>query len=298
MCAKEELALIKTLKRVTVGIALLTAVSIGGPAFAQGEEATVRVAHLSPDAPNVDVYVNDKPIRELAGIPFKAVTPYLPLSAGTSNVKIYASEDTSEPIIEADVDLQSGAAYTIGVVGLVEGESLTTQVYRDDNSLPEQGNAKLRAVHAVPDVAPVDISPQGGEPLFTDLGFPNATRYVEVPAGDYTLAAKATGTELAAFEIPQAPLPKGVVCSAFVVGLAENGTLEVIVAKDAGTSGESGEMQQVASLNVVPGAMPTASAPETGGVSPELLLRFAAILMFAAGLLTFFCGKVLQLKAR
>jgi hypothetical protein len=40
-------------------VALLAALALAAPALAQGRgEAQVRVAHLSPDAPNVDVYVN------------------------------------------------------------------------------------------------------------------------------------------------------------------------------------------------------------------------------------------------
>lgn len=188
--------------------AVLAALVFSIPAFAQDGKAMVRVAHLSPDAPNVDVDVNDEPVGALSGISFGTVSPYLSLPAGTQNVKVYAADDASEPLIQADLDLQGGEAYTLGAVGLVEDGSLAAQIYEDDKSLPAEGKARLRVVHAAPDVASVDVAPgRGGEALFADLGFPNATSYEEVPSGTYTLEARAAGTDLPAFSIPEPPSP-------------------------------------------------------------------------------------------
>ncbi len=256
----------------------LAAFFLGAPVSAQEQGAMVRVGHLSSDAPGVDVYVNDEPVDELTGVSYKTVSSYLPLPAGTQNVKIYAAGDTSEPILEADVDLQDGATYTVGVVGLVEDGSLAAQVYEDDGSLPAGDDARLRVIHAASDVASVDIPSPEGEPLFTALGFPNATSYEEVPAGTYTLEVNAAGTDLSTFTIPDATLSGGVVYSAFIVGHAEDETLEVLVAQDAGASSGGG----AASLGVIPGNLPTASLLETGGPSPMLL--FSGMVLVVTGL--------------
>ncbi|HVF01044.1 MAG TPA: hypothetical protein VNA27_06855 [Rubrobacteraceae bacterium] len=53
-----------------LGVALLMALVLAAPAFAQGGEAQVRVAHLASDAPNVDVYANDQPVAPLQNVPW------------------------------------------------------------------------------------------------------------------------------------------------------------------------------------------------------------------------------------
>lgn len=254
----------------------------------------VRVAHLSPDAPRVDVYINGEPDNALTNLSYKTISPYQPVPAATQNIKIYATGDTSQPLIEADVDLQGGESYTVGVVGLVENESFAAQLYEDDSSVPAAGNAKLRVIHAAPDVEIVDIAPtpQGSDPLFAQLGFPNATSYAEVPAQSYTLEANATGTSTSAFAIPGATLSPGVVYSAFVVGQAQSDTLEVVVATDAGASGAS---KATGSLDVVPGTLPTASMPETGGAS--LAVLFYGAVLICAGLFVAYLRRRLEKSA-
>src|ERR687895_1916270 len=164
----------------------MTALALVAPAFAQGTgQAQVRVAHLAPDAPNVDVYVNADPV--LTDVPYTTVSEYLSLPAGTQQVTVYAAGDTSSPVIDVPVELAAGGAYTIAAVGLVTDGSITAQVYQDDLRAPSAGNAKVRVVHASPDAGPVDVIPRGGDPLVEGLAFPDDTPYAEVSAGTYTL---------------------------------------------------------------------------------------------------------------
>jgi hypothetical protein len=231
-----------------LGLALVMALALAAPALAQGTpEAQVRVAHLASDAPNVDVYANDQPVAPLQNVPYGTVSPYLPLPAGTQNVKVYPAGDTSSPVIDTPVDLAAGGAYTIGAVGLVSDGSLRPQVYQDDLTAPAQGNSKLRVVHASPDAGPVDVLPAGGAPLVSGLQFSNASPYAQVPAGTYTLNVNAAGTNTTAISVPNATVASGGVYSAFAVGTASAGSLNVILVQDNA------------------GAEPL---PSTGGISP------------------------------
>lgn len=264
--------------------AFLVALALAAPALAQESKAQVRVAHLSPDAPSMDVHIDDKPIGALTGVSFKTVSDYLSLAAGDQSIEIYPAGNASKPIARADLSLQGGESYTIGVVGLVEDGSLAAQIYEDDNSRPDEAKARLRVIHAAPDVEAVDIAPRGGKELFADLGFPNATGYAEVPAGTYTLDVTTTKTHQSAFVVPDASVSAGTVYSVFAVGQARDGTLGVIVSEDAGAS--SGP-ERAAFVDVVPGtaATPTVPAdnmPHTGGISP-LLLPLSGMALIAAG---------------
>ena len=124
---------------------MLAAFALAAPTLAQESgEAQVRVAHFSPDAPNV--YVNGEPA--LTDVPYTTVSSYLSLPAGTQQVTVYVTGGTSTPVIEEPVKLAAGGAYTEAAVGLLTDDSITAQVYQDDLSAPSAGNAKVRVVHA------------------------------------------------------------------------------------------------------------------------------------------------------
>ena len=225
-------------------MALLAALAFAAPAFAQGnDDAQVRVAHLAPDAPNVDVYFNGEPV--LTDVPYTTVSSYLSLPAGTQQVTVYATGDTSQPVIDTPVELAAGGAYTIAAVGLVTDGSITAQVYQDDLRAPSAGNAKLRVIHASPDAGPVDVVPRGGAPLVTDFTFPDATPNAEVPAGTYTLDVNAAGTDQTVLTVPDAALASGGVYSAFAVGTVYADSLDVLLVQDNASAGATGALLRV-----------------------------------------------------
>ena len=272
---------------VLLGLALLTALALAAPAFAQGTgQAQVRVAHLAPDAPNVDVYVNGDPI--LTDVPYTTVSDYLPLPAGTQQVTVYATGETTSPVIDTPVELAAGGAYTVAAVGLVADDSLTAQVYEDDLRSPASGNAKVRVVHASPDVGPVDVIPRGGQALVEGLTFPEASPYAEVPAGSYTLDVNAAGTNKTALTVPDAKLASEAVYSAFAVGTTFADSLNVLLVQDnAGTSASASATASAsasASSTASPSASATSSAPmeelpESGGVGTWVAMAAALALM-------------------
>lgn len=242
---------------MTLGLALLVALALAAPALAQGaEDAHVRVAHLAPDAPNVDVYVNGEPA--LTNVPYTTVSDYLPLPAGTQQVTVYATGDTTTPVIDAPVEVAAGGAYTVAAVGLVADGSLTAQIYEDDLRSPADGNAKVRVVHASPDAGPVDVVPAGGEPLVAGLEFPNASPYAEVPEGTYTLDVNATGTNQTALTVPDVALASGAVYSAFAVGTVYADSLDVLLVQDNAGAEATASATATASASERP-------LPDTGG---------------------------------
>jgi hypothetical protein len=252
-------------KAIWFVVTLSAAALLAAPAFAQGGgEAEVRVAHLSPDAPNVDVYVDGQLLSGARNVSYGTVSSYVPLRAGTHNVKMYRAGSSSRPLLDAALDLRDGVAYSVAAVGLARDDSLQLQVYEDDDSLPAGNDAKLRVIHASPDVDAVDIGPENQDDLFTHLGFPNATRYVEVPAGTYPLEGTLAGTNEEAFKV-DATLAPQTVYTAFGIGLAKEGTFEVKLVKDAGTGG---------------GLRSDEPTPKTGGFSSAWIL-FVALLLAA-----------------
>src|SRR5919112_166243 len=288
---------LKIARRLLIlGLALMTALALVAPAFAQGaDQAQVRVAHLAPDAPNVDVYVNGDPV--LTDVPYTTVSDYLSLPAGTQQVTVYATGDTTSPVIDTPVKLTAGGAYTVAAVGLVADGSLTAQVYQDELRDPASGNAKVRVVHASPDVGPVDVVPQGGQALVSGLAFPQASPYAEVPAGTYTLDVNAAGTKKTALTVPNAKLASGGVYSAFAIGTTFADSLNVLLVQDnaggsasaSATASASAGASASASSTASPSASATSSAPmetlpDSGGVSSTWVAMAAALALIGCGI--------------
>lgn len=189
--------------------------------------ARVRVAHASPDTPAVDVYLDNATEAALTNVPFFTITDYLDLPASTSSVqvRVAGSEPTSTPALSETVSLMPGAAYTVGAIGLLESSSnpLALAPYADDLSAPAAEQAKVRVFHWNAGVPPIGVRVADGPELISSLAFGNASEYLVVDAGSYTLeifAVAAPGTP--AVTLPNIEFKAGLIYDVFAVGTGVN----------------------------------------------------------------------------
>jgi hypothetical protein len=220
----------RTLLRAIRPIAALgLLLAVAAPVAAQ-DEAFVRVVHASPDAPNVDVWVDGA--IALSDVPFTAVSDYLPLPAGTHSVQVTATGST-DPVIDADLALEAGTSYTVAATGMLA--DITATVLTDDRA-PADGMAKLRVFHASPSApAEVDVAVTDGPTLVEGLAYPEATGYLTVDAGTYPLEIRAAGDTAAALSL-EATLEAGQNYTAIAMDDPEGEAgVQVIVATEAMT---------------------------------------------------------------
>ncbi|MEK1829246.1 DUF4397 domain-containing protein [Priestia megaterium] len=130
------------------------------------QNAEVRIVHASPDAPAVDIFVDDKALVE--GAKFKDVANSLPLAAGSHKVEVYEAKTkgTKDSIIEATLVVDGGKSYTVAAVN--KAENLELQAFTN-NKQGMDGKASLRVAHLSPDAPAVNVGPKGAAPLFKDL---------------------------------------------------------------------------------------------------------------------------------
>lgn len=249
----------RTLSRLAgmlAGTALVAALAVP---VAAADDAMVRVVHASPDAPNVDVWVDGETV--LTDVPFTAVSDYLSLPAGTYNIQVTATGDTT-PVIEADLAFEAGTAYTVAAYGRLA--DITAAVFTDDTTVAS-GQAKLRAIHLSPSApADVDIAVQGGDVVVPGLAYPEASGYLTLDAGDYPLEIRAAGDTAAALKF-DAALAADTNVTAFAMD-AEDG-VQVIAAADA----TGGAMPDTAL------AAPVATGASTTVIAGIALLGLAAL---------------------
>ena len=184
--------------------------------------ARARAAHMSPNAPNVDVYVDGDAVLE--DVSFGDISGYLELDAGTYTVEITPAGDPDTTVFNGDVPVEAETDYTVAAIGEVGDDvdqSFEALVLEDDNSDPGDDTARVRAVHASPDAPAVDITADG-EVLFDGVAFGESDS-VEVPAGDYTLEVRGDteendGDVVGEFDVS---LAGGAAYTAFAAGYLE-----------------------------------------------------------------------------
>jgi hypothetical protein len=165
-----------------------------GSAMANGSDmsgmanASLRIAHMSPDAPAVDVYLDNQ--TAVSGVESSQITDYLTVPAGQHTVTITAADNRSAVVFNGTVPLGT-SAYTVtatGEVGPNASQPFAPLVLNDNTTAPGENTSKVRLVHAVPDAPPVDVTVEGtNTTLFDNVTYSNATDYAAVPGGEYTL---------------------------------------------------------------------------------------------------------------
>jgi hypothetical protein len=249
--------------------AALALVAVGPVAAAEGD-AHVRVLHGSPDAPSVDVYVNDTKVDALSGLEFGDLSAYVAVPGGTYAIKVCATADATVcPIDVAALDIADDTKYTIAATNNLA--TIEAQVLVDDPS-PVAGKAQARVVHFSADTPAVDVLTQDGSAkVVENLAYPDATDYLTLDPGSYDLKVCANADNTVCPLDPGAlDLASGTSYSVFAIGSLEGESLTAAVGVDA---------------TAAPATDTVSSSDEApASAIPALLLALAGIAAFVGGL--------------
>lgn len=149
-----------------IGTATVAAIVSVGSAIADDDEdgatAGLRVAHASPDAPAVDVYVDgSKAVGDLA---FRSVTEYLDVPTGEREVSVTVAGTDTTVFGPATLELDA-EDYTAVARGEVTNDdtAFTVDLFEDTTGANlDDGDARVRAIHASPDAPGVDVTVDDG----------------------------------------------------------------------------------------------------------------------------------------
>jgi len=212
-----------------IGSVLAVGGVVGTQQASDDEPATqntshLRVVHASPDAPAVDVAVDNETV--LSGVEFGTVSDYLTLSAGEYNVTIEATE-SGTVVFDAAVTLDPRTITTVAAAGEV-GENATQPFepirYEDNAYEPAANESAVSVIHLSPDAPAVDVTVGTGNDtvvLADNVSYGGASDYATVPAGNYTVDIREAtdandGPVLASAEVA---LENGSAHSALALGL-------------------------------------------------------------------------------
>jgi hypothetical protein len=204
------------LKGIGAGTALLAAPV--GAGSAESDEAGLRVAHASPDAPAVDVYVDGSAVVE--GLEFRSVTEYLELEAGEYDIAVNVA-GTETTVFSADGVTLDSEEYTAVALGEVSDDDteFTVSLLEDTNGANLDSEFRLRAIHASPDAPAVDVTVNDDAvTLFEDVSFGESSGYTIAAAGEYDVEVRPAGGGDPVIDVDGVTFEDGSTYTAFAVG--------------------------------------------------------------------------------
>ena len=256
--------------------ALLAVTAVAGPAGAATSHAPassgygwVRLAHLSPNTPPVDVYLYSygKPsaMVVLHHVSYGTVSPYerVPHGEYTVAMRGVGASPSSAPVLSNNLMVHPGHAYTVAGVG--PNKALRLQVL-DDRLTTPKGKSLVRVIQASLKEHHVTVT-AGRATLAHNLAFADTTGYGTDSPGTWMVHAKG-GTEAWAGQVKLSA-----------------GTIHTLVVLDSSSGLEVTDLMDAAGSSVMPNG---GAATGLGGTAPapgSSPLPWLAALV-AGGLLT------------
>ena len=194
------------------------------------KSASLRVLHGSPDAPNVDVLIDDEVVLE--DVPYKTASKFLSVASGSRNIKVNVA-GTSTTVITADLDAALNSFTTI--IAADFSLQIVPLVLPDENTPPtDPGSLKVRVVHGSPSAPTVDVyvtAPNADinteTPTLPNVPFQGFSDYTEIPEGDYRIRLTGAGSKIPVYDSGTVPLDAGSILTVVAVDDAIGGGLPV-----------------------------------------------------------------------
>ncbi len=184
--------LTKLISACALALGLAGALGLGATAAsASTGTGYLRLAHLSPNTPAVDVYLysfgNPDAMVVLHHVAYGEVSPYQSVAAGeyTVAMRLAGAATGSKPVLSTTINVTTGDAYTVAGMGPLSGIRL--QVL-DDRLTTPRTKALVRVIQASMHANTVTVT-AGTKVIGRDLSFTTVTPYKVVKPGTLTVSA-------------------------------------------------------------------------------------------------------------
>ena len=173
---------------LALGVALASVpAASAATAHHHGNDGWIRLAHLSPNTPPVDVYLysfgNSHAMIVLHHVAYGTVSPYEKVTAGEYTVAMrgVGASPTSQPVLSTSVQIAAGGAYTVAGMGPAKG--LRLQVIPDRLNTPP-GRSLVRVIQASLRYQKITVD-ANHRTLAKNIDFAHVTDYVSTPPGSF-----------------------------------------------------------------------------------------------------------------
>lgn len=155
------------------------------------DKTMVRVFHASPDAPKVNLWVNDSAVAN--GLDYQESTGYLTLDEGTYKVAVEGVIPGGNAVVIGPVELPLAGKTDYDVIAVNDVANIEPVIISDTGSLSDNTKVRVRVAHltaGAPAVKVYATAPGADLASAAALGtfsFKGTLGPVEVPAGEYQL---------------------------------------------------------------------------------------------------------------
>jgi Domain of unknown function (DUF4397) len=254
------------------GAAAVAAAPAASAAPLAAQDGWVRIAHLSPAAPAMDIYLypfgDPAHPTVLRDVGYGDVSGYMALGPGQYTVAMrgFDAPASSTPALVSSFMVSAKTAYTVAALGPDPG--LRVEVLQDQMTTP-QGKTLVRIVQASLKEDHVTVS-YGSTLLTTQLAFSSVTQYTAVSPGVHAVQVTASGEHTT--------MPLGLTAD----------TVHTIVVLDGSSGLKADDLTDAVGTTLIPKG---GAATGLGGTAPRppadplpwLLLILAGAVAAAAG---------------
>lgn len=190
----------------------------GGPRV---PTAHIRIAHLSPDTPPLQIYINGE-LTDIQTIAYPDVTGWVELPVGTYSIAAVPLDEDLDAAVLGPLELSfaRNAWVTIAVIGSLENGTLNAQLVAETYGQISLNQARVSIFHALEGGPDVDVLANGDTIPVVGLGYTGAF-IADVPSGPSNIQFVIAGTQDVLLELGERELEAG---TFYFVGLT--GTVE------------------------------------------------------------------------
>ena len=176
--------------------------------------SNIRLLHAVPDAPAVDVYIDNR--RIASNLAFKNITDYIKIRPGRYRIEIYPAGERRNAVLRDNIYIGPRSISTVAVKGRLNNPGLL-QISDPDNN-PRQNTSYFRLVHLSPNAPAIDVK-LNQKTIFRGVNYQNVTRYIPVDPKTYNINIFKAETENRVLRIQNAVLQSRFYYTLFVLGL-------------------------------------------------------------------------------
>jgi hypothetical protein len=190
--------------------------------------AKIRFLHTSPDAQNVDIYINGHLI--LKNLAFKQISHYFSLKAGKYHVDIYPTGKMLDSVLNKKISVEPGKSYTYAAINTVE--KLRLLPYVNEPTVPVN-ESKIRFIHLSPNTPELDIAVTKRDVVFSNISHKEATDYLGISPMTVDFELREAGSNKVLLPIPRAQFKPNQAYTIIIIGLLnEEPELQVLIHTD------------------------------------------------------------------
>ncbi|MEH7113492.1 DUF4397 domain-containing protein [Neobacillus niacini] len=192
-------------------------------------DGKVRFLHTSPDAPDVDIYINGQ--MKVKHLPFKVASNYLPLKPGKHHIDIYPTGNSVDSVLNKKITIDPGKSYTLAIIDSVKKMRLLP--YLTQPEVPPN-ESKIRFLHLSPDTGTLDIAVKDRDVVFPNITYKQATNYLGIMPMTVDLEVREAGTKQVVLPMPKAQFRPNETYTIVLIGLSKEdpATLQAMILKD------------------------------------------------------------------